>query len=358
MKTIVNEGTSIFFKEQGYAALNTYIAGKAPSSIFILVDENSMEHCYPRFMGMLETTARIEVIEIDAGEEFKNIETCTGVWGALVDLGCDRASVMINLGGGVITDLGGFVASTIKRGIDFIHVPTTVLAMVDAAVGGKNGVDLGALKNQIGVINPPQLTLIDTDFLQSLPANHLLNGSIEMFKHGLIADRDYWKDMIAVGDAYDSEAFKQLIYKSVAIKSAVVASDPFEKGARKSLNYGHTIGHAIESYCLASATHTTLLHGEAVAMGLYLESYLSQQYAGLPAADFKEIQNWFNALSLTVSLDARDIAQVLEYMTYDKKNVNGQIRFVLLQEIGSYVTDNVVQEKDLITAFRLLEPIR
>jgi 3-dehydroquinate synthase len=355
MKTIVNQETTIHFNEQGYLSLNQKISHLNPSSIFILVDENTMEHCYPRFMAHLETTSRIEVIEIDAGEEYKNIETCTGVWSALVDLGCDRKSLMINLGGGVITDLGGFVASTTKRGIDFIHVPTTVLAMVDAAIGGKNGVDLGPLKNQIGVIQPPLFTLIDTQFLESLPAQQLRNGSVEMFKHGLIKDRAYWLAMIAVGDNYISTAFNELIHQSAIIKSDVVASDPYEKGARKSLNYGHTIGHAIESYCLESEEHASLLHGEAVAMGIYLESFLSQKYAGLPETDFAAIKSWYHSLDLNVQLDREDIAQVLEYMTYDKKNVNGQIRFVLLNEIGSYVTDQKVDENDLISAFKLLE---
>jgi 3-dehydroquinate synthase len=354
MVPIENQNARIFFKEQGYKALNEILLEKKPSSIFILVDENSMEHCYPIFMGLLETTARIEVIEIEAGEQFKTIETCSGVWAALVELGCDRASTMINLGGGVITDLGGFVASTIKRGIDFIHVPTTVLAMVDAAVGGKNGVDLGHLKNQIGTINPPLFTLVDTEFLSTLPQNHLINGSIEMFKHGLIADRAYWKDMIAVGEDYLSSAFDNLIHRSVVIKSTVVASDPFEKGARKSLNYGHTIGHAIESFCLSSDDHRSLLHGEAIAVGLYLESYLSCLHTDLSQEDFKEIEDWFLSLNIKVSFKAADLKLILEIMSHDKKNVGGELRFVLITEIGNYKVDQAVSEADVLKAFELL----
>jgi 3-dehydroquinate synthase len=254
----------------------------------------------------------------------------------------------------VITDLGGFVASTIKRGIPFIHVPTTVLGMVDAAIGGKNGVDLGHLKNQIGVIVPPQMTLIDVTFLRTLDQRQLLNGSIEMFKHGLIGDRKYWENMIEVKDDYYSDIFEGLIYQSVVIKNDVVKSDPFEKGARKSLNYGHTIGHAIESFCLSSENHESLLHGEAIAAGLYLESFLSHLHTGLSKNEFQEIEVWFKNLDMQLSFSAFEIRQMLELMTHDKKNVNGQIRFVLLKSIGTFITDQTVPEEDVIKAFGLL----
>ena len=355
MDSIISSESAIHFNDHGYEELNKYINECEPSCIFILVDGNTMQHCYPKFIPHLETTARIEVIEIDAGEEFKTIETCTGVWSALLELGCDRKSMMINLGGGVITDLGGFVASTIKRGIHFIHVPTTVLAMVDAAVGGKNGVDLGHLKNQIGVIETPAMTLIDTQYLKTLPLNHLHNGSIEMFKHGLIADRDYWKEMLAVsGDFYTSN-FDRLINGSVKIKNEIVKHDPTEQGARKSLNYGHTIGHAIESFCLSSDEHPSLLHGEAIAIGLYLESFLSQEKLGLAASDFAEIERWYHSLKMKLNFSQEDIRQMLKFMTHDKKNVNGEIRFVLLEEIGKFKTDQTIPEEDLIAAFALLK---
>lgn len=354
MDSIINDNYTIHFNSNAYSELNNFIATKEPSCIFILVDENTMENCYPLFMPQLNTTARIEVIEIDAGEEFKNIETCSGVWSAMVELGCDRNSLIINLGGGVITDLGGFVASTIKRGIAFIHIPTTVLGMVDAAIGGKNGVDLGHLKNQIGVIAPPQMTLIDTRFLKTLDQRQLLNGSIEMFKHGLIADRIYWDNMVEIEDNYFSELFESLIYQSVVIKNDVVKSDPFENGARKSLNYGHTIGHAIESYCLSSENQPRLLHGEAIAAGLYLESYLSHLHTGLSKNEFQEIESWYKNLNLKLSFSQSEVSKMLELMTHDKKNVNGQIRFVLLQSIGNFVTDQVVPQEDVIAAFKLL----
>jgi len=353
MTSILNESYAIHFGSECYSKLNDYVAGKQPSIIFVLVDENTMQHCYAQFISRLETTATIEIIEIDAGEEFKNIDTCTGVWSAMIELGCDRNSLFISLGGGVITDLGGFVASTIKRGIDFIHVPTSLLAMVDASIGGKNGVDLGHLKNQIGVIQTPAMTLVDPEFLETLPQKQLRNGSFEMFKHGLIADRIYWENMLDLNFDFSSETFESLIYQSIIIKNDVVVSDPLEKDARKSLNYGHTIGHAIESFCMSSDDHEDLLHGEAIAAGMMIESYLSHLNTGLPTADFKQIESFYKALNLNLSYTTQEVEYIISLMAHDKKNVNGEVRFVLLNAIGQYQTDCVVSTDEISNGFKL-----
>lgn len=353
MTSIINESYSIHFGEECYKQLNQFVAVKKPSIVFILVDENTMKHCYAKFVAQLETQAAIEVIEIDAGEEFKNIDTCTGVWSAMIELGCDRNSLFISLGGGVVTDLGGFVASTIKRGIDFIHVPTSLLAMVDAAVGGKNGVDLGHLKNQIGVINPPAMTLVDPAFLETLPQQQLRNGSFEMFKHGLIADKVYWENMLDLNFDFSNQTFESLIYQSIVIKNDVVLSDPYEKGARKSLNYGHTAGHAIESFCMASDEHEDLLHGEAVAAGMMIESYLSHLNAGLSKKDFQQIETFYKKLNLDLSFTALEVDQIISLMAHDKKNVNGEVRFVLLNSIGKYQTDCVVPVDQIKEGFKI-----
>jgi 3-dehydroquinate synthase len=353
MTSIINENYAIHFGNACYPALNAFIATKKPSTIFVLVDENTMEHCYGIFAAQLETVAPIEVIEIDAGEEYKNIDTCSGVWNALVELNCDRNSLFISLGGGVVTDLGGFVAATIKRGIDFIHVPTSLLAMVDAAIGGKNGVDLGPLKNQIGVIQPPVMTLVDPAYLDTLPQLQLRNGSIEMFKHGLIADRAYWENMLEMDFNFDSDTFESLIYQSIIIKNDVVLSDPFEKDARKSLNYGHTVGHAIESFCMASEQYDDLLHGEAVAAGIVIESYLSHLNTGLSEKDLHQIEEFYGSLELDLSFRKSDVEQIIGFMAHDKKNVNGEVRFVLLNSIGSYQTDCVVPVEEIRNAFKL-----
>ncbi|BAO56235.1 3-dehydroquinate synthase [Nonlabens marinus] len=354
MTSIINENYAIHFGDECYRALNEFIAVKKPSTVFVLVDENTMEHCYAPFAAKLETVAPIEVIEIDAGEEFKNIDTCSGVWNALIELNCDRNSLFISLGGGVVTDLGGFVAATIKRGIDFIHVPTSLLAMVDASIGGKNGVDLGPLKNQVGVIQPPVMTLVDPKFLSTLPEQQLRNGSIEMFKHGLIADRAYWENMLELDFDFSSDTFESLIYQSIIIKNDVVLSDPFEKDARKSLNYGHTVGHAIESYCMSNPKQQEeLLHGEAVAAGIIIESYLSQLNTGLSKKDLKQIEEFYEALELGLKFSASDVEQIIGFMAHDKKNVNGEVRFVLLNAIGSYQTDCVVDVQEIRNGFKL-----
>jgi 3-dehydroquinate synthase len=353
MTSIYNHDYSIHFQEQSYIELNAHVAMQQPSSIFVLVDEHTMKHCYPYFIAQLETTARIEVIEIEAGELYKTIDTCVGVWSALVELGCDRNSLLLNLGGGVITDLGGFIGSTIKRGIPFIHVPTSLLAMVDAAVGGKNGVDLGNLKNQIGVTNTPIMTLVDAHYLKTLSQRELLNGSIEMFKHGLIADRAYWENMKQNTD-YTTAGFADLIYQSVLIKNEIASSDPFENGARKALNYGHTIGHAIESYCMVHDTEPDLLHGEAVAAGILIESFLSTHLCGLPQEAYENIQVWYKTLNLKLHFSKEAITEMLELMTHDKKNKNGEIRFVLLERIGQFKTDATASEALIRTAFKEL----
>ena len=196
MQSISANGYPIYFTETGYNALNETLSTQQYSSIFILVDSHSNTHCLPNFLPNLATEIPIEIIEFESGESSKNIETCVQIWEALTELGADRKSLIINLGGGVVTDLGGFVASTFKRGIDFIHVPTTLLAMVDASVGGKNGVDLGHLKNQIGVINVPKMVLIDSTYLETLPQNEMRSVLAEMLKHGLIYDANYWKQFL------------------------------------------------------------------------------------------------------------------------------------------------------------------
>lgn len=333
--------------------MNEYIRDKQPSSIFVIVDDKTLNYCYPYFMAQVETTSRIEVIEIDSGEEHKNLETCAGIWGALVELDIDRDSCIINLGGGVITDMGGFIACTIKRGIDFIHVPTSLLGMVDAAIGGKNGVDIGPIKNQIGVIQPPIMTIIDTYYLQTLPLRELHNGSIEMFKHGLIADRIYWNNLRALKDFKD-DSFASLVYQSVIIKSDIVAADPYEKGTRKALNFGHTLGHAIESFCMEKEEKLTLLHGEAVAIGILLESYLSTTYEGLSNDALHEIKDWYDSLSIQHNIVPEDIDEILQYLKYDKKNVNGDIKFVLLKKIGDFSFNQSIHLQDIKQSFDLI----
>ena len=228
----------VHFEENGYAKLSQLITEKKYSSIFILVDNNTIELCYPKFIQNLATDTKIEVIQIEAGEVFKNIDTCVGVWNVMTELGADRKSLLITLGGGVITDLGGFVASAFKRGIDFVNIPTTLLSMVDASVGGKTGVDLGVLKNQIGLFSNPEMVIVDPEYLHTLSAREIRSGTAEIIKYGLTYDVNLFNEIKNNKELN----IVTLIHRSIEIKNEVVIEDPKENGLRKILNYGHTIG--------------------------------------------------------------------------------------------------------------------
>ena len=331
MDSIISDSYAVHFNEQAFSALNTHLAEKKYSTIFIMVDENTHEHCLPNFMAELNGDYAFEIIEIESGEINKNIETCVGVWEALSELGADRKSLLINLGGGVLTDMGGFIASTFKRGIDFINVPTTLLSIVDASVGGKTGIDLGALKNQIGVINQPVMVLVVPDFLDTLEDRQVKSGFAEMLKHGLIQDKDYWHSL---KEAKNLEDMKNHILTSIQIKNEVVLQDPTEQHIRKILNYGHTLGHAIESYFLENESKEMLLHGEAIAIGMILEGYLSQKLLDLPQEAMEDIKKTFLDRYDKVEFSDTDIDNILNLMKYDKKNSHGKINFVLLKSIG------------------------
>ncbi|MDX1542330.1 MAG: 3-dehydroquinate synthase [Christiangramia sp.] len=340
----------VLYAEKAYLALNEFLTENDPSKIFILVDGNTHEHCLGRFMQHLKNNQHTEVIEIEAGEEFKNLQTCEGVWNALSELEADRKSLMINLGGGVVTDLGGFVASAFKRGIQFINIPTTLLAMVDASVGGKTGVDLGNLKNQIGVINQPEMVLIDTQFLSTLPQEEMRSGLAEILKHGLIASETYWQKASKL-DELDLSHLEDIIKESVEIKKEIVTKDPFEKNLRKTLNFGHTLGHAIESYCLTHPEKKRLLHGEAIAAGMILETYLSTELQNFPRKKFENINEVIKNIYGKETFSKEDIIEIKELMKFDKKNERGNINFVLLADIGNPVIDVVVPDKLIESAF-------
>ncbi|PWK19974.1 3-dehydroquinate synthase [Xanthomarina spongicola] len=351
MNSINTKDYTIYFKTDCYKALNTHLKKAAYSKIFILVDENTHEHCLPKFLSNLETQLDIEIIEIESGELHKNIETCSGVWNALSELDADRKSLIINLGGGVITDLGGFVASTFKRGIDFINVPTTLLAMVDASIGGKNGVDLGHLKNQIGVINTGKMVLIDSSFLNTLPDNQMRSGLAEMLKHGLIYSETYWNKFHNVNEL-NSKTLDDLIYESIEIKNTIVEVDPFENNLRKTLNYGHTIGHAIESYYLSNASKTPLLHGEAIAIGMILATYISTGLTDFPKNDCDKIKETILQIFGQPTILEEDFSAIIDLLKFDKKNEHGIVNFVLLKKIGETKVNCQVENSLIIEAFK------
>ena len=352
MQSISTKNAVVHFNTNVYSELNTYIKQRNPSKIFILVDTNTHDLCLPQFMSNLESgEISTEVMEIPEGEDHKTIDICMGVWEAMSQYNADRQSLLINLGGGVVTDLGGFVASTYMRGIDYINVPTSLLAMVDASVGGKTGVDLGALKNQVGVISEGAMVLIDVSFLGTLPQNQMISGFAEMLKHGLITDKKYWTTLTNLQDL-DISDLDQLIYDSVIIKNNVVAKDPTEKGLRKTLNFGHTLGHAIESYFLENDSKTTLLHGEAIAIGMILEAYLSTKMCGLSSDDLSEISDSILKTFSKIQFQEKDYEFILELMKHDKKNSHGVIKFVLLEAIGKSKIDKEVSNDIILEAFK------
>ena len=350
MSYLQANGYPIYFYEQGYEALNQFLTDAKYSSIFVLVDSQSNEYCLPKFLPYLATEIPIEIVEFESGESSKNVDTCVQIWNVLTELGADRKSVIINLGGGVVTDLGGFVASTFKRGIDFIHVPTTLLAMVDASVGGKNGVDLGNLKNQIGVINVPQLVIIDSHYLETLPQNEMRSGLAEMLKHGLIFDKAYWEKFLDLKQL-DSADLDDLIFRSIEIKNEIVMQDPTENGIRKALNFGHTLGHAIESYFLENENKKTLLHGEAIAVGMILESYLSWHKNLISETEFKQIKTTISGIFETVTFEDSDIEPILDLLIHDKKNEYGTVQFALIEGIGNVKINQTAEIQLLVDAF-------
>jgi len=346
---VIATQASIYFAENAYSQLTAYLKKSKPSTIFILVDSNTHNNCLNIFLQKLETDVTIEVIEMEPGEENKNIETCSGIWSTLSELGADRKSLLINLGGGVVTDLGGFVASTFKRGISYINVPTSLLAMVDASVGGKCGVDLGNLKNQIGVINQPEMVLVDSNYLSTLPANEMRSGLAEILKHGLIASETYWEKANNL-EALTLEDLDSLISESIEIKSSIVKKDPTEKNLRKTLNYGHTLGHAIESYFLINPNKTTLLHGEAIAAGMIMATYLSNKKCNFPKNKLEKITLKIHEIYPKIALEKNDYDAIIELLKFDKKNSHGNIYFVLLKDIGEAELDITVAKPLLIEA--------
>ncbi|PQJ81947.1 3-dehydroquinate synthase [Polaribacter glomeratus] len=344
MKTIEAVTYPVHFHSQSYQDLSNLIAKNNYSTIFILVDENTFEHCYPKFIPNLATDKRIEVIEIESGEINKNIETCIGVWNAITELGGDRKSVLITLGGGVITDLGGFVASCFKRGIDFINIPTTLLSMVDASVGGKTGVDLGVLKNQIGLFANPEMVLVDTSYLETVNEREIKSGTAEIIKYGITYDVKLFNEI----KNNKNLKINDLIFRAVEIKNEVVLKDPKEKDLRKILNFGHTLGHAIESFYLESENKDNLTHGEAIAIGMVCECFMSSKLLNFPKEKVAEVKETIVSIYTKTILLKEDFTAIMDLLKHDKKNVNGQVNFVLLNDYEDFKLDCKVPEELII----------
>lgn len=316
--------------------------------LFILTDEHTKEFCYPvisRFDWLKE--ADIHLISIAPGDMHKNVETLAYVWKTLGNEGATRHSLMLNLGGGMVTDLGGFAASTFKRGIRYINIPTTLLAMVDASVGGKTGINFNGLKNEIGVFSPAQHVLIDTQFLKTLDTPNLLSGYAEMLKHGLISTTEHWAELLNFDmDHIDYKRLQLLVETSVQIKEDIVEKDPFEKGIRKALNVGHTVGHAFESWALENGR--PVLHGYAVAWGIVCELYFSCLMTGFPKDKLRQTIQFIKEHYGVLTFDCKEYDRLYEFMTHDKKNVGHLINFTLLGEIGDIRINQPATKEEIL----------
>jgi len=340
MKQINCNTYSIYINN--WEAVNDYISAGDYSSLFVVVDNNTFQLCLPLFEEKID--AKFHVIPTQSGEENKTLDSCQVIWNKMIHLGADRHSLCINLGGGVIGDMGGFAASTFMRGMDFIQMPTSLLSQVDASVGGKLGVDYDNYKNLIGIIHNPGAVFIFTDFLKTLPYNHLLSGFAEVIKHGLIRDEETFQKLTQV-DSLAYINWEELIYESVNIKKSITEIDPYERGIRKVLNFGHTLGHAIESFILS--TKKQLLHGEAIAIGMIMEAYLSHQKGFLPLKDAHDVKDKILALYGHHPSIIPEIGSLLDLMSIDKKNKGGVIKFSLLQKLGEGNFDQEVTKKEI-----------
>jgi 3-dehydroquinate synthase len=313
----------------------------AYSKIAVLVDENTKKHCYPQLKALLP---KHTLILIRSGEENKHLATCEKVWKAMTDAAFDRHSLLLNLGGGVIGDMGGFCAATYKRGIAFFQLPTTLLSQVDASVGGKLGIDFQGFKNHIGVFQEPQAVLVDAQFLKTLPPVELRSGFAEIIKHCLIADAQKW-EYIRKRD-FEKQNWSDLIAHSIAIKAEVVRQDPTEKGLRKILNFGHTIGHAVESFYLTQPKKK-LLHGEAIAVGMIAEAYLSYQRKLISLESLEYIEEFVFSVFGKVKMQEADIDQIIPLTLQDKKNRDGKVKAVLLEGVGKAQFDVEINAKEM-----------
>lgn len=316
--------------------------------LFVLVDEHTNQFCMPLF-AQLPEIFNISLIVIKAGDVNKNIETLLSVWKFLCDKGATRKSLMINIGGGMLTDLGGFAAATFKRGIRFINIPTTLLSVVDAAVGGKTGINFNGLKNEIGAFAPADVVLIETAFFKTLDKENFLSGYAEMIKHGLLYSEEEWKKILSFDlDKINYEVLKDLIVTSVSIKEKIVEQDPTEKGIRKALNLGHTVGHAFES--LSHELNHPVLHGYAVAWGLVCELYLSYKKVGFNQDKLSKTVSFIKENYGIFHFDCKQYDRLLELMQHDKKNESTAINFTLLSDIGNIKINQTAIKEEIFEA--------
>ena len=337
------EQQKVIIVENLEEALSAAIAECPHDRLFVLTDDTTRELCLP-VIAHMACMQGAQPISIPVGDQNKTLESVVHVWSELQQHGATRHSLMVSLGGGMVTDLGGFAASTFKRGLQLINIPTTLLAMVDASVGGKTGFNFGGLKNEVGVFRNASSVLLDTQFLQTMDQENILSGYAEMLKHGLISNERIWAELLNEDLSIKTEDFKRMLAESVAVKQRIVDEDPTEKGLRKALNLGHTAGHAFESLAL---TRTPILHGYAVAYGLVVELYLSCIKTGFPVDKMRQTVRFINEHYGRMTISCKDYPQLLELMTHDKKNSGDGINFTLLGNIGDLRINQIATQQEI-----------
>jgi 3-dehydroquinate synthase len=339
-----------FSKNQIAHQLADWLEQNVYRQIVVIADTNTQHYAFPKIAPVV---AHSKLIVVPAGESHKNIQTCQMIWAKMTEWNLDRKALCINLGGGVVGDMGGFCAATYKRGIDFIQIPTTLLAQVDASVGGKLGVDFQGFKNQIGVFREPKAVMIDTCFLETLPPRELLSGYAEIIKHCLIADAQQWKQLTESDSIHHD--WDTLVRHSVEIKKNIVQQDPEEKNIRKLLNFGHTVGHALESYFLE--TSRPLLHGEAIAWGMIAECYIAVEKNLLDAESLKKIQEYISRYYPAINFQEDALENIEKLAWQDKKNEQGQLNLTLLSSIGTGIINVNTSSEEVKRALAYLKTI-
>jgi len=342
----MNLPNNIIFCHDIAQDLSAFFANQQFSKIAVIVDQNTKEHCYPKIAHAIQDHV---LVEIKSGEEQKNLNTCQDIWNALTENAFDRKSLVVNVGGGVIGDMGGFCAATYKRGIDFINIPTTLLAQVDASIGGKLGIDFQNFKNHIGVFKNPLRVFLDATFFSTLDRAEMRSGYAEVIKHCLIRDGKKFDEIVKT--PYDQQDLFELTKHSVDIKNKVVLEDPTEKGLRKILNFGHTIGHAIESYFLNHSLEK-LLHGEAIAIGMICEAYLSELKLGMTRTELDRISKYILHVYKSKAIKESDIEAILQLTKQDKKNEGDKIKCSLLNSIGNCTFNINIDHNDIKTSIK------
>jgi len=336
--------TTIFVTDNIQIKIKEIINGYNADKIFVLLDDNTREKCFGVISNSFNNKPHL--ISIKSGEAEKNIDTAMDIWNYLSKNGCDRNSLLINLGGGVITDLGGFVASAFKRGINFINIPTTLLAQIDASIGGKTGINLNNLKNEVGFFSSPKYILIDSVFLNTLEKRQIISGFAEMLKHSLIDSNNSWENLKNFDLKNINLGFiKLLVEESINIKKHYIEKDQLEAGDREALNFGHTFGHAIETFFMNKGVD--ILHGEAIAMGLICELFLSNKILNLELKKMLDVTGFIIDNFKYFDINPKDYDEIFELMKHDKKNKDNKIKFTLISDLGKVEIKQFCSDRDI-----------